>query len=106
MNHASKIKKILPKIFPTLIILGVFAGVLVITTSFRNPSTTISKPKVTAAAAAAAAPDMEALLNEGRSVTASGYFKATSSTLTAAAAGDYNSKFYDLGTLLVRDGLS
>ena len=35
-----------------------------------------------------------------------GYFKATSSTLVAAAAGDYNSRFYGLGELLVKDGLS
>ena len=103
MNHTSKIKKILPKVLPTLIVLVVFAGVLAITTSFRNPSTTSSKPKVTAAAAAAS--EMEALLNEGDSVTAKDYFKATSSTLVAAAAGDYNSKFYDLGKLLVHDGL-
>ena len=30
--------------------------------------------------------------------TAKGYFEATSSTLVAAAAGDYDSKFYELGT--------
>jgi Glycosyl hydrolase family 26 len=104
MNHTPRIKKILPKIFPTLIVLAVFAGVLAITTSFRNPSRTISKPKVTPAAAGAAS-ETEALLNEGDGDTANGYFKATSSTLVAAAAGDYNSKFYDLGKLLVQDGL-
>src|SRR5215467_2262458 len=103
MNHTSTMKKILPKIFPTLIVLVVFAGVLAITTSFRNPSRTISKPTVTAAAAAS---EMEALLNEGDGDTANGYFRATSSTLVAAAAGDYNSKFYDLGKLLVEDGFS
>lgn len=103
MNHTSTIKKILPKIFPTLIVLVVFAGILAIRTSFRNPSTTVSKPKVTAAAAAAS--EMEALLNEGEGDTANGYFKKTSSSLVAAAAGDYNSKFYDLGKLLVHDGL-
>src|SRR5215469_877375 len=103
MNHTSTMKKILPKIFPTLIVLVVFAGVLAITTSFRNPSRTISKPKVTAAAAAS---EMEALLNEGGGDTANGYFRATSSALVAAAAGDYDSRFYDLGKLLVHDGLS
>jgi Glycosyl hydrolase family 26 len=106
MNHTSAIKRILPTIFPTLSVLVVFAGVLAITTSCRNPSTTISKPKVTAAAAAAAAAsETETLLNEGDGHTASGYFQATSSTLVATAAGDYNSKFYDLGKLLVHDGL-
>ena len=102
MNHMSTIKKILPKIFPTVIVLVVFAGVLAITTSFRNTSSTITKPKVTAAAASETA----VLLNEGDGETASSYFEATSSTLVAAAAGAYNSNFYDLGKLLVHDGLS
>jgi len=48
---------------------------------------------------------METLLNEGNGDTKKGYFQATSSTLVAAAAGDYNSNFYDLGELLVKDGL-
>jgi hypothetical protein len=102
MNHMSTIKKILPKIFPTVIVLVVFAGVLAITTSFRNRSSTITKPKVTAAAASETA----VLLNEGDGETASSYYQATSSTLLAAAAGAYNSNFYDLGKLLVHDGLS
>ena len=50
-------------------------------------------------------PQIKTLLNEGNGYTAERYFKATSSTLVAAAAGDYNSKFYDLGELLVKDGL-
>ncbi len=49
---------------------------------------------------------MKTLLNEGQGETAEGYFGAASSTLVAAAAGDYNSEFYDLGELLVKDGLS
>ena len=49
---------------------------------------------------------MRTLLNEGDSHTTNGYFEPTSSTLVAVAAGDYNSKFYDLGKLLVKDGLS
>ncbi len=49
---------------------------------------------------------MEALLNEGKGDTATGYFEAPSSSLVAVAAGEYNSKFYDLGKLLVNDGLS
>jgi hypothetical protein len=96
----STIKKIPRKIFPILIVLVVFAGALGITASFGNSSTT-GKPAVTAVAT-----DMETLLNKGNGDTTKGYFKATSLTLVAAAAGDYNSKFYDLGELLVKDGLS
>jgi hypothetical protein len=96
----SAIKKIPQKIFPALTILVVFAGVLGITVSCRDPSTTTIKPAVTAVAA-----EMDTLLNEGNGVTTKDYFKATSSTLVAAAAGDYNSKFRDLGELLVKDGL-
>jgi hypothetical protein len=96
----SAIKKIPQKIFPALTILVVFAGVLGITVSCRDPSTTTIKPAVTAVAA-----EMDTLLNEGNGITTKGYFKATSSTLVAAAAGDYNSKFRDLGELLVKDGL-
>jgi hypothetical protein len=48
---------------------------------------------------------MKTLLNEGTGDTVAGYFKATSPTLVAAAAGDYNSRFYALGALLVKDGL-
>jgi hypothetical protein len=48
--------------------------------------------------------EIKTLLNEGKDVTTKGYFKATSSALVAAAAGDYKSKFYDLGKLLVREG--
>jgi hypothetical protein len=97
----STIKKIPRRIFPTLIILVVFAGALGITTSCKNSSTTTSKPAVTAVA-----PKIKTLLNEGNGDTTKGYFKATSTTLVAAAAGDYNSKFYGLGELLVKDGLN
>ena len=109
MNHMPSLKKILPKVFPTLIVLVVFVGVLAIKTTFRKPSTAVSKPSVTAAAAAAAAAaasETKVLLQEGDGDTASGYFESTSSALMAAAAGDYDAKFYDLGKLLVHDGLS
>ena len=86
-------------IFPVLIVLVVFAGVLGITASFGLSSTTTGKPAATSVTA-----EIEALLNEGDGYTAKGYFEKTSSTLVAAAAGDYNSKFYDLGKYLVRDG--
>jgi hypothetical protein len=92
----STIKEIPRRIFPILIGLVVFAGALDITASFGNSSTT-GKPAVNA--------EIESLLNKGEANTDEGYFKATSSTLVAAAAGDYNSKFYDLGELLVKDGL-
>lgn len=49
---------------------------------------------------------MRTLLNEGPGRTTNGYFEPTSSNFVAVAAGDYNSKFYDLGKLLVKDGLS
>jgi len=50
-------------------------------------------------------PALKTLLAEGSGDASKGYFEATSSTLVAAAAGEYNSKFYNLGQLLVRDGL-
>jgi Glycosyl hydrolase family 26 len=99
----STIKKIPRRIFPILIVLVVVAGALGITASCGDSSTTTSsKPRVTAAASER---EREALLKDGNGDTTTGYFEATSSTLVAAAAGDYNSKFYDLGELLVRDGL-
>jgi hypothetical protein len=97
----SRRKKILWVIFPIPIVLVIFAGALGITASFGDSSTTTSKP---AATATSAAPEINTLLNEGDGYTAEGYFERTSSALVAAAAGDYNSKFYDLGKLLVNEG--
>jgi hypothetical protein len=109
-------KKILWIIFPILVVLVVLAGALRITASFGDSSTTSSKPKVTATTATTATtapprttvitPEMKTLLNEGQNHTDDGFFEATSSRLVAAAAGDYNSRFYGLGELLVKDGLS
>jgi hypothetical protein len=49
---------------------------------------------------------MAALLNDGNDGdTTPGYYEPTSSSLVAAAAGELNSSFYDLGKLLVQDGL-
>jgi hypothetical protein len=56
--------------------------------------------------AASAAAELQTLLNEGNDDTMKGYFQATSSTLVAAAAGALNLNFYELGKLLVKDGLS
>jgi hypothetical protein len=49
--------------------------------------------------------EIKDLLNKGPGDTAKGYFTGTSAALVAAAAGKDDSKFYDLGKLLVRDGL-
>jgi hypothetical protein len=93
-------KKILRRIFPILVVLVALAAALGITASFGNSSATTGNPADIAVSA-----EIKTLLNEGGGDTAQGYFEATSSTLVAAAAGDYNSKFYDLGELLVKDGL-
>ena len=86
------------KIFPALGGLIVFAVLLAMTTSCGNSSTTTATgPSVSA--------ELKSLLNEGPGTTSKGYFLKTSPALVAAAAGDDNSKFYDLGKLLVRDGL-
>jgi hypothetical protein len=87
------VKKILRKLLPVLaVLLLVLAGTLGIASSLAGSST-------------AATSRIETLLNEGNGDTAKNYFEATSPTLVAAAAGDYGSKFYDLGALLVKDGL-
>ena len=50
---------------------------------------------------------LEALLNDGGpDTTTSGYYKSSSAALTTAAAGTDKRQFYQLGELLVRDGLS
>jgi peptidoglycan hydrolase-like protein with peptidoglycan-binding domain len=51
--------------------------------------------------------DVAALLNDGAPGDAtSGYYKSSSAALAAAAAGTDDRRFYQLGELLVRDGLS
>jgi Glycosyl hydrolase family 26 len=97
----SSIKKKLRQIFSILAVLVVFAGALGTTASCGNSSTKTNKPDPAAVAA-----EMKTLLHEGHGDTTKGYFEATSSTLVAAAVGDYNSRFYDLGVLLVKDGFS
>jgi hypothetical protein len=93
--------KILCRILPVLVVLVVFAGVLGIKASFGSPSPTPSRP-----AAIPAAVDLETLLNDGEGDITPDYFKPTSGSLVAAAAGKYNSRFYNLGELLVKDGFS
>jgi hypothetical protein len=81
-----------------LIVGVVFAGALGIKASFgsSSPSRQAATPAV----------DLDTLLNAGQGDTTEGYFKPTSKSLVAASAGDYNSRFYNLGALLVRDGLA
>ena len=91
----STIEKIPRKIFPILVVLAVLAAALGVALGIA----------VSLKDSAAVAAEMKTLLHEGNGDTAQGYFTATSPTLVAAAAGDYNSQFYNLGELLVRDGL-
>jgi Glycosyl hydrolase family 26 len=51
--------------------------------------------------------ELDALLTDGGpNSNQSGYYESSSPALTAAAAGDDNQQFYQLGELLVRDGLA
>jgi hypothetical protein len=64
-----------------------------------------SPPAITASGVVDA--KLEALLSDGRpGEAAPGYYKSASSALAAAAAGTDNRQFYQLGELLVRDGLA
>jgi Glycosyl hydrolase family 26 len=93
------------RIFPILMGLVVVAGALGITLSFKGSSTT-TRAAASNPAAKEVAAKIKALLNEGSGDTSPGYFEPASSSLVAAAAGEANSKFYDLGELLVDDGLA
>ena len=90
------------KIFPVLAGLIILALILSITTSCSNPP----KPGKKIASGPSVSAELKKLLNEGSGITSDGYFHRTSSPLVAAATGADNSKFRDLGRLLVRDGLS
>jgi Glycosyl hydrolase family 26 len=89
----------LRRILPVLVVLVVFAGVLGVRASFGSSSP--GRP-----AAVPAAVDLQTLLDDGAGVTSPDYLKPTSRSLLAAAAGKYNSRFYSLGELLVKDGFS
>ena len=89
------------RIFAIVTAAVALAAILGILASCGNSPTITDK-----LSAAEAAAEVKTLLNDGPGETSEKYFTRTSSTLVAAAAGTYNSKFYDLGKLLVRDGLS
>lgn len=99
----STIKRIGPRrVISILISLVILIGVVAIAISAWHSSRRVSKPKVSAQALAR---EQKYLLSRGSSDKTPGYFEATSSTLVAAAAGALNAEFYDLGELLVKDGL-
>ncbi len=86
-------------------------AVLVGITAFAIPrwsrSGASASPGVSISAPGTVDPELQPLLNDGGpNNTGHSYFKETSSTLVAAAAGADNQQFYQLGELLVRDGLS
>jgi hypothetical protein len=92
--------------------LALFAGIIVV---IRPPwigswvhlvgSAPPKPPGVTGSSAVDS--ELEALLTDGKPNSAmSGYYESSSPALVAAAAGDDNHQFYQLGELLVRDGLA
>jgi hypothetical protein len=101
-----------------LVRLVIIAIVMGITASCGNSPTPVSKPAgvskpssvgkpsdVSKSAPGKMSPEVRALLADGAGDASKDYFRPASSRLAAAAAGDDDSKFYDLGKLLVTDGL-
>jgi len=118
-------KKTRRNVIPVLARLVIITSVIGITTSCVSSSTTASKPPSVGKPSNASKPpaiskppsvgksavgtlssEAKALLADGAGDSSKGYFKPTSSSMVAAAAGDDNSKFYALGKLLVADGLA
>jgi len=91
--------KVSRKIFSVVFAVVALAGGLGALASCGNSPTVTDK-----LSAAETAAEIKTLLNDGPGETSNKYFTGTSSKLVAAAAGKYNSKFYELGKLLVRDG--
>jgi hypothetical protein len=88
--------------------LAVIVGITALTEATRKGSsapTGSNKPAI--AASRAVDSELAALLNDGGPSSATpARHKSNSSALVAAAAGADNQQFYQLGELLVRDGLS
>jgi hypothetical protein len=88
--------------------LAVIVGITALTEATRKESsapTGSGKPAITASRAVDS--ELAALLNDGGPSSATpARHKSNSSALVAAAAGTDNQQFYQLGELLVRDGLS
>ena len=88
--------------------LAVIAGITVLTEpAWKGAPASAGPNKPAVRAAGAANSELETLLNAGEPNSATpARHTSTNPALIAAAAGAYNQKFYRLGELLVRDGLS
>ena len=99
------VRKIPRKMIPILIVVVTLAAVAGVAVGVKISSG--DPPPKSKPVAVAVNPEIEALLKKGnRNDTADDYFERTSPSFAGAAAGDYNSKFRNLGELLVKDGLS
>jgi glycosyl hydrolase family 26 len=99
----------MPKIMWLVLLacLAVLVGITAVAIPRWSRSGASASPSVSVSAPGTVDPELQPLLNDGGpNYTGHDYFKETSSTLTAAAAGADNQQFYRLGELLVRDGLS
>jgi hypothetical protein len=100
------VTKILKKLFfPALIVLAVAASVIAVLVSTGNSSRAASEIPEVAPPTVLAGAEITGLLDEGERDTAKGYFETTSESLVRAAAGDDDGEFYDIGKMLVADGL-
>ena len=89
------------------VILTFLAGIVGITALTIGSVVSDSSSKPAIAASGAVDSELKALLNDGGPSSAtSARHRSNSSALVAAAAGADNQQFYQLGELLVRDGLS
>jgi hypothetical protein len=109
-SQSSSAKGAKRKISSVLGLLVVVAGLLGVTASRSiaadPPSkSACSKPAPSTLASTAIPADVEDLLEDGEGITANDYFEKTSPALVAAAAGEDNASFCNLGELLVKDGL-
>ena len=99
------VRNIPRKMLPILIVVVALAAAAGVAVGVKISSS--DPPPKSKPVAVAVNPEIEALLKKGnRDDTADDYFERTSPYFAGAAAGDYNSKFRNLGELLVKDGLS